>query len=303
MTDISVIVCAGHLHAHYLDRALESLRKQSLIKTQWELLVIEIALESTRGSPPNISWHPNSRHVVEGGPNHASAFKQCIREASGRLIVFMDDKSALDSNYLSDAIRIGHEWPRLGIWGSGSINLEFGNNPSERVKDLASIIARCNVESLRYSNVFTCVEAAPLGAGVCVREDIVSAYCKRPSRLVADHFDCEEDFLLDFAADEMDYLACRSGSGMAIFPQLKLTRLIPEAQATKRYFIFFRERQMILRGLLNFEWKGLKPIDPLSAIGILSTLKYILLERGVRRQLSIADLRAALKLRRILDEI
>jgi glycosyltransferase involved in cell wall biosynthesis len=166
MINVSVIVCAQNPRADYIGLALEALRNQSLPKSQWELLLVDNASKESRASAWGISWHSNSRHIIEGGPGHASARKRGIREVTGKLLVFLDDDNILDPNYLSEAIRISHKWPRLGVLGSGANSLEFKAKPSEHLKQLVSIVARRNVQTPQCSNVLTCIEAAPLGAGL-----------------------------------------------------------------------------------------------------------------------------------------
>ncbi len=303
MIPLSVAICARNPRTGYLRRVLEALQKQSLPQSRWELLLIEGGSKHASTSAWDLSWHPNARHLANDELGPALNLRHGIREAAASLLVLLDERCLLDSNYLSEAIRISDEWPRLGVWGSGAIGFEFEVNPSERLQDLVSVVARRNVETPQCGNVFTCVEAAPPGPGLCVRANVADAYCKSQSPLIDDNFDSDGNFALDFAAEELSYLACSMGSGNGVFPQLKLGRMIQNTQINERSFIRYQERENILRCLLNFEWKGLKPADPVSPAGMLSALKYILLERGVQRRLRLADMRATLKARHILDAI
>jgi hypothetical protein len=303
MIALSVVICARNPRTGYLRRVIKVLQKQSLPQSQWELLLIDNGSKQPLRPVWDLSWHSKARHVVEDRADHGFGLRRGIREAASSLLVLLDENCVLDSNYLSEAIRISGEWPKLDVWGSGAIGFEFEVDASERLQELISIVARRNVETPHCGNVFTCVEAAPPGPGLCVRANVADAYCKSQSPLIDDNFDSDGNFALDFAADELSYLACSMGSGIGVFPQLKLGRMIPNAQINERSFIQYQERENILRCLLNFEWKGLKPADPLSPAGMLSALKYILLERGVQRRLRLADLRATLKARHILDAI
>ena len=75
----------------------------------------------------------------------------------------------LDRNYLSEAVRIKREWPQLGVWGSASTAPEFELSPSEHLERLLPYLALRNTATPKWSDVPSCGEAMPWGAGMCVR--------------------------------------------------------------------------------------------------------------------------------------
>jgi glycosyltransferase involved in cell wall biosynthesis len=131
MLELSVIICAHNPRPHYLDRVLEALRSQTLPKQQWELLLIDNSSSTPLRAQWDISWHPNGRHCLESELGLSAARQRGIRESSGTVLVFVDDDNVLDANYLSTALSIGKEWPRLGTWGSGATIPEFERQPPE----------------------------------------------------------------------------------------------------------------------------------------------------------------------------
>ena len=106
-------------------------------------------------------------------------------------------------------------------------------------------------------------------------------------------------FSLDLAAAELSATACTMGLGMGIFPPLKLKRIIPHSTGEKQ-FLNYRQDESVLRALLNREWKGIRPVDPLSPAALVSAARSILLESGVRRRLQIAEFKGAIKARKML---
>ena len=125
MLELSVVICAHNPRPHYLRRVLEALRSQTLPKQQWELLLIDNSSSKPLRAQWNLSWHLNGRHFLENELGLSADRQRGIRESSGSVLVFVDDDNVLDANYLSTALSIGKEWPRLGTWGSGATIPEF----------------------------------------------------------------------------------------------------------------------------------------------------------------------------------
>ncbi len=300
MLNISVIICSHNPRADYLQRVFDGLNNQSLPKSEWELLLIDNASQERLDAAFNMSWHPNARHIFEEKLGLAHA-RQCgMRESSADLLVFVDDDNILDPNYLAEAVRISQEWPQLGVWGSGATSLEFEVEPSEYLREFCVFLAPREAKVPLWTNVFTCIEATPWGAGLCVRASVAADYCKLWTQSLIKISGRSGNSLLSGEDDEIGYTACSLGLGMGIFPELKLIHLIPELRVSEKYLIRLREGQVTSRCLLNYKWQGVLPVSPLSALGLLNVLKTLLLQRGVRRRISLADLRAAIKARRII---
>src|SRR5258708_1239602 len=143
MLELSVVICAHNPRPHYLRRVLEALRSQTLPKQQWEL-----------------HWQLNGRHFLENELGLSAGRQRGIRESSGTVLVFVDDDNVLDANYLSTALSIGKEWPRLGTWGSGATIPEFELQPSEAVKVLLPCLALLDADAPQCGNV-PVVESTP----------------------------------------------------------------------------------------------------------------------------------------------
>ena len=157
-------------------RVLEALRSQALPFEKWELLLIDNASFEHLEPVWDISWHPNARHVRENELGLAHARECGMREAAAEILVFVDDDNVLNSDYLSEVVKIGRKWPRLGIWGSNSISGEFEFPPPSNVLAYLPYLALRDAGTVCWSNVATCRQALPCGAGLCVRSDVAKAY-------------------------------------------------------------------------------------------------------------------------------
>jgi glycosyltransferase involved in cell wall biosynthesis len=300
MVDASVIICAHNPRPHYLERVLKALRNQVLPYDQWELLLIDNASEPALASLWDISWHLNSRHIREDELGLAAARRRGMTEAVADLLIFVDDDNVLAEDYLLHALTIKQGWPTLGTWGSGTIVPEFEQEPADYLKPYLSRLALRDNSKVFWSNVLSCSDATPTGAGMCVRASIANEYCRlhqtemirltgrKGSALV-----CHEDY-------EIAYVGCSLGFGMGVFPELRMIHLIPKERLSDEYFIRHAEGNEFSAGLLAYKWLGSAPPDPFSSKGILSMVKNIVLTGGFHRRHHLAIVRGRIAARRML---
>src|SRR5471032_3009345 len=139
--ELSVIICTHNPRLHYLARVLTALRGQTLPVEQWELVIIDNASQKPLTlANLDLSWHPHARVVREEELGTAAARVRGMREMVADAMVFVDDDNVLDPSYLAEALRIGREWPQLGVWG-GSIIPEFEVQPPDYLKEFLSLLA------------------------------------------------------------------------------------------------------------------------------------------------------------------
>ena len=301
MIELSVIICAHNPRPDYLRRVLDALRDQSLSKDHWELLLVDNASDICVSGQCDLSWHSNGRHTLEPELGLTSARRRGIREARADLLVFVDDDNVLDPGYLSEAVRIKKEWPMLGVWGSGAIIPEFEKLPAEHLKRLLPYLALRESDRIYWGNVPSCVESMPWGAGLCVRASVAAEYFRSYEESSLRLSDRRGKSLISGGDVEICILACRAGFGMGVFPQLRLTHLIPKERTAEKYLLQLVEGSLISTILLNFKWKGHVPETGISVRKVLSMLKVAMLHRALDRRLYFANLRAAIKAKRIID--
>jgi glycosyltransferase involved in cell wall biosynthesis len=299
--ELSVIICTHNPRWDYLRRALDALRDQSLPTDRWELLLVDNGSDVPVGEQSDLSWHQNGRHTPEPELGLASARTRGIREARANLLVFVDDDNVLDRNYLSEAVRISSEWPMLGVWGSDAISPEFERPPPNHVKELLPHLSLRESDRISWSNVPTCFDALPWGAGLCLRRAVATAYLRLYEQSSVRLTDRCGKSLMSSGDTEICFVACNVGFGMGVFPQLRLTHLIPKERIEDRYFVELIESKRISDILLNFKWRGHVPEKIISLRKALSIVKAATFTRGLQRQLYFADLRAIIKAKRMID--
>ena len=297
----SVIICAHNPRSDYFARVLDSLRSQTLPLNKWELLIIDNASKVPLARHWHISWHPTVRHIVENEIGVAAARRRGIREACAELIVFVDDDNVLDKTYLTQAVGIGRDWPLLGAWGSGSIQADFEVKPSEPIIKFLPYLALREIASPQWSNVASCWQAMPWGAGLCVRTPVALAYCQScerssihiSGRLGNSPFSGEDK--------EIALACCAQGSGFGIFPDLNITHLIPRHRVSEDYLVRLVEGTRLSDLLLDYKWLNIIPASSRNVRVLLSVLKTLLLYSGIDRRMRFASVRALTKANRIID--
>jgi glycosyltransferase involved in cell wall biosynthesis len=293
----SVIICTHNPRPHYLRRVLEALRNQTLPLDQWELLLIDNASKEPLTSKSwDISWHPHARHIREEKVGLSSARLRGMREARSDLLVFVDDDNVLEVDYLSEVIRIEREWPRLGVWGSGATIPEFEVEPADNLREFLDMLALRDQNSAQWSNVIPCVGARPWGAGQCVRANVATAYRKYFENSSIAINDRNGSTLSSGGDMEICFVACDIGLGVGIFPELKLTHLIPKERLNEDYLVRLAEGIGTSAAVLAYKWEKTFPVFPFSGpLGLSRVLKNLLVRKGIHRRMYLASLRSNLR--------
>ena len=296
---VSVIICTHNPRREYLRRTLGGLEAQTLPKTDWELLLIDNRSDQPLTESVNLSWHPQSRIVREENLGLSSARARGITESRGDLLVFVDDDNVLDRDYLSHATRVADEWPQLGIW-SGSSLPEFEVPPSPELQPFLYCLALREVTSPRVSDSWQRQEAEPHGAGLCIRRSAALAYRDFYLNSALQVGDRSGVSLMSGGDTEMAYYVCSLGLSMGVFPELKLTHLIPASRLTEDYIARISEGLETSSMLLFYKWGNTMPPSQYSPRELARFLKHFLLSRGLERKLALGRMRAARAVRKLI---
>jgi glycosyltransferase involved in cell wall biosynthesis len=300
MLEVSVIICSHNPRSEYLDRVLKALRNQTLPKDRWEILIVDNASTLPLASRWDLCWHPNSRHIIESELGLAPARRRGIREGAADLLVFVDDDNVLDENYLSEALKIERDWPMLGVWGSGSTIPDYELKPPEHLKKFVPYLALRETTTPRWSNVPSCSDALPWGAGLCVRSSVATAYREFYEQSLIRITGRQGKTLSSGEDIEISFVSCKQGLGMGVFPELKLTHLIPKERISEKYLVNIAEGAALSGLLLKYKWDAVIPRSPFCARGMAAILRSILIDSKMERRVYFAWVRGLLQARKII---
>jgi glycosyltransferase involved in cell wall biosynthesis len=167
---VSVILCTHNPRREYLQKVLHSLSEQTLPKEDWELLLIDNCSAPPVASQFTLKWHPYSRHVREEELGLSAARIKGVREASGEIIVFVDDDNVLRSDYLQTATEILRSHPEIGALGGQLLPLSDSVAYPAWFYNYAHYFA-VGVQSLTSGDVST--RGYLWGAGLVVRRSLL----------------------------------------------------------------------------------------------------------------------------------
>jgi glycosyltransferase involved in cell wall biosynthesis len=232
---ISVIVCAHNPREDYFEKALDSLKNQTLCKSHWELLVVDNCSKEVLSRRWEIGWHPNGRHLIECQEGLTFARICGINESQGDLIIFVDDDNVLKSNYLEKALEIHLSKPWIGAW-SGSVIANYESPVSSYVSSWESLLAVRKCDEDTWGNRYNDLDITPFGAGMCVKKEICTSYVIYNAGSSKSHvLDRKGSSLMGAGDIDIAYMALDLGFGIGRFKELELVHLIPEARTSLKY--------------------------------------------------------------------
>jgi glycosyltransferase involved in cell wall biosynthesis len=259
---LSVIVCTYNPRAHYLDRVLVGLRRQTLSFQRWELLLIDNASKVSVADRFDIGWHPNGRHVREDELGLTPARLRGIAEGVAELLLFVDDDNVLDPDYLEQALRIGQMYPLLGTWGGQCIP-EYEVEPAPELKPYLPSIAVWTTDRDSWTNLAGWSEAYPYGAGMCVRRGVMAEVRRQTTACrLRQSLERKGQVILSGGDYDVNLTACDMGLGCGVFHLLKLTHLIPAYRVKIDYMLKINYVHSYSSAVL-FTARGKPPSDPL----------------------------------------
>ena len=175
--------------------------------------------------------------VREKRPGLTRARLRGIKEASGELLVFVDDDNVLAPEYLFEVRRIADAYPLMGVFGPGKVVPEFEREPVPELAPLLPCLVIRDVAEATWSNVFG-DSAAPYGAGMVVTRRVADAYVKfAEEKEGAMGLDRSGNNLMGGGDVLFSFVAVDLAMGKGLFPSLKLTHLISANRVDPKYLV------------------------------------------------------------------
>jgi len=248
---LTVAVCTHNPRTEVFERVLAALRQQTLDQAEWELIIVDNASEPSLGKRIAKLVPSNGRVVVENKLGLTSARLRAISESTGSLLTFVDDDNIVAPNYLDCAWRIERDWPQLGVWGGQRVP-GWEAAPPDWTRPYWGMLSIAEFDRAIWHNCSRDPAFLPTGAGMCVRREIAHAYVKRirsePLRASFDRIGRSLGSCGDF---DIAFVAQSEGYGVGLFPDLKLTHVIPAERLSETYLLRLREGISFSTELLN----------------------------------------------------
>lgn len=250
---LSVVICTHNPRGDYLNRALDALKKQTYAVDHWELVVIDNDSTPPLAESIDLSWHPNSRIIVENELGILPARLRGMKEATSPLILFVDDDNVLQPDYLVKGIEIGLTKSFLGCWG-GEIIPEFESPPPPSIDQFLVILACFTIDRDRWSNLGYSGIPIPPTAGLFVRRLVLEAFIETVSNDKRRQLLGRRGKTGLTNGEDMDLVLTSTDIGLGVgqFKRLHLTHLISKERLSMQYLIKLTEGSYYCGYLLDF---------------------------------------------------
>lgn len=250
MKQLAVIICTYAPNMDFLTRTLDALNKQDLSTEKWRLIIVDNA------SPKPLSEdllqpliNRDFELIPEAKAGLVFARLAGDEAADEEILVYVDDDNLLASDYLSRTLEIAEKYPFLGAW-SGNLIGEFEKEPTPDIIPYLDHLALREVKQETWAN-FPNYRSCPWGAGLCVRRDVIAAYAKNLQEALRSKFGTTSTHLSRGEDTDMAYTACSIGLGIGVFPQLKLTHIIPSNRLEKDYLLRIAEESSFANVMIS----------------------------------------------------
>lgn len=165
VTEISVVLCT-HDRSSILRRTLPAIVSQDLPRDAYEVIVVDNASsdDTKEVVAALVCSEPNLRYVHETEVGLSAARNRGVLEASGSIVVFVDDDVRVDSRWLGHVIEPFRTDPDLAAVG-GRVLVDWPvPRPSWLPDSLLGFLAACDPEPGGDHSEFV-----PVGANMAVR--------------------------------------------------------------------------------------------------------------------------------------
>jgi len=262
MPNTSVIICTHNPRPDYLVRVFDALKKQTLPKEEWELLLVDNASTGRLAETWGLIWHPRARHIREDELGLTPARLRGIKESCGDLLVFVDDDNVLAPDYLQTARALVVEHPYLGVFGAGILEPEFEVQPPPELFPHLGRLALRRVSTALWSNNANDYVCVPWGAGLCVTRLVAENYPQFVRQLnVTELLDPRGEQLFGEGDVAFSWVSVEGGHGFGVFPTLQVTHLISADRLNQRYFLRLVHDRYFSAGVLHYLQAGISPCD------------------------------------------
>jgi glycosyltransferase involved in cell wall biosynthesis len=263
MSLISVLVCTHNPRVDYFQRALAAIRDQRLPMNRWELIVVDNASRLPLAETWDVSWHVRGRIIRENTLGLTAARLRAIHEAAGDLLVFVDDDNVLGADYLERILGLAGEYPLISVFGAGRLEPEFEGPPPACMQPYLPSFAIRTVQTARWSNNARDHQSIPWGAGLCVRRSLAARFRQLVNDLdLSGILGRRGNELFSSEDDLFSWIASAEASGFGIFPELRVTHLIPTNRLRADYLLRLLHDKAMSSAILHYVMAGDQP-DPL----------------------------------------
>ncbi len=250
---VSVIVCTYNPRPDYLERCVEAILPQVREHVDREFFIVDNASQTPVADLPIVRRH-GIRLVSEPRSGLTAARECAARTAAYDLLVFVDDDNVLAPGYLDVALQLFQN-DRIGAL-SGAVEPEYEVIPPAWFGRFEESIAvrRLPTDRLYVTSIPEYSRYFPIGAGCCVRRDLLRLYFARLQE--ADRIEGRRGEMLSAGEDnDIALFAIAEGYLVGCCGRLRVTHLISRRRTRPEYLIALNRGALESAFRVNAKWQ------------------------------------------------
>ncbi len=240
MPDISIVICTYNPSPLIFKRVLDSVAALIIPLN----CPIECCLVDNNSQPPLneidyirsfLAATPWARVVVETTQGISAARRMGVKATSAPVIVFLDDDNQPDPNYIANLADLLRQYPQVGIWGPGRVQVEFMETVDAWVEANKWIHQERDVDSVTFGREHYWTPHHPAGTGHVVRRSIMLQYNHLVDGNAISLTGRTGKSLASGEDAQIVYTAIKCGYDVGISPGLVIHHLIPKKRTQISY--------------------------------------------------------------------
>lgn len=256
---ISFVIRTRNPDPDIFQECLRSIQNQTN-RSGWEseLIIVDNGSTPALEGRFDISWNPRNCIVREERRGKVMAQAKGIKEASGEILLWVDDDNLLPLDYVEIGLQKLAEYPQLGAWGCGWYELILSAPVPNGYEPFLSLLTAIQLERCYISNLPQMNRSVPAGAGMFIQKNIAAKWVELfendPARKLWLHDNPPVLF-----AEDTDMALCAPDLGFftAVFPDLKLKHKHKEGrisqEALKKAAFNMQFSEVLLKSVRNLD--------------------------------------------------
>lgn len=177
----SILICTYNPDLRLLSRCLKAVKRLKSDGITYEVILVDnnstptlVDLVEIREQAAEI---PGFRIIREEQAGLVHARTAGIQQAHGNFIVFFDDDNEPEEHYLERLTILRRQYPHVGAWGPGKVQVDFVDGIEDALKDAATkLFQQRDDQFLAYAHQRTWQPCYPFGTGLCIKKEHAVKY-------------------------------------------------------------------------------------------------------------------------------
>jgi len=239
MRGFSIIICSYEPIDRNFIRLLNAIQNFNKTNLNFEVIIVDNhsknSIEGRRYVDKFLRLNRNSKIIIEKKLGLTAARMAGIKTSQFDWLIFFDDDNEPEIDYLSKASELVNQFPQVGAWGPGCVNVEFESKVNPWLKKNKEIFQQRNDAEMIFDNQRHWQYCYPYGTGLVINKKVAVEYSKRVSSkryTLTDRngksLSSGGDVQLVFTAIQLDFSA-------GVTPVLRMKHLIDESKTKYSY--------------------------------------------------------------------